>query len=543
MKHHDYYDQEGPLARHQLLSLFEELSFREKVKKVLYGLRQPHDTGAYKYAKLQLVRLSAPVAAILVPAAVVLVLMVAINMAPPPPRAVAVQIIEPEALDTLDEIEELMDEPIEPPDPIDDMDFTPDVTVSADNPLPPTVTTEFSPQPAEIDAVAIVKSPVIMRGIFGNRSPGSRGRALREFGGSVGRSGITEGAVLRALRWLKKFQESDGSWRGTSGGAASKHDAPAAMTGFALLTFLAHGETPSSEEFGQTVERAIRWLIDNQSGEGSWRRHYEHQIAAYALCEAYALTKIPMIQEAAERAMDIIIHGQNLSGGWNYPLRACDRDDTSVMAWCAQALKAAKMAGLENPGLDDCIKNAIQGFKKNADPAGGFGYSSTGPEHGTLKATGLSGAGVLCMQLLGAAHHKETRGGLEYLETRRLSFSWDAASWKQLYYWYYDTQARFHEGGKTWKAWNEMYAKDLVKGQTVVKDAIEGPDGELKDIGYWEPKDGEDTVGHVMNTSLAALMLQVYYRYLPTYKQSAVEATVAEEQPVDEGDVQVEITM
>ena len=42
-----------------------------------------------------------------------------------------------------------------------------------------------------------------------------------------------------------------------------------------------------------------------------------------------------------------------------------------------------------------------------------------------------------------------------------------------------------------------------------------GIDG--KDIGYWDT--GNDRGGRVMDTCLCALMLQVYYRYLPTYQK------------------------
>ena len=78
------------------------------------------------------------------------------------------------------------------------------------------------------------------------------------------------------------------------------------MTGYALLTYLAHGETPASPEFGETVEKAIRFLVDSQEPSGRFRgrdgHDYTHPIATYALCEAYGLTKVPMLKEAAEKA-------------------------------------------------------------------------------------------------------------------------------------------------------------------------------------------------------------------------------------------------
>jgi hypothetical protein len=336
------------------------------------------------------------------------------------------------------------------------------------------------------------KSPLVMKGLFGSRSSGGRGRALSKYGGG----GATEGAVLRALRWLKKEQKADGSW-----------DAPpTAITSWALLCYLAHGETPASEEFGPTVEKAIRYLVSTQS---SWPRSYQWQIATYAIAEAYGMTKVPMLKDAADKGLDVIIKGQRPTGGWCYALSASDpADDTSVMGWCAQALKAAKLAGIEHEGLDACIKQAIKGFKGNAAPTGGFGYR--GPGNG-----GLTGVGVLCMQLLGAAKEPEVRNGLTAMDSWMCK--WDDAGGTQLYYWYYATQAKFHAGGDIWNNWNKQFSMELVKNQIVLRGA--GADG--KDIGYWDLPAAEKkgiSTGLAFNTTLCCLMLEVYYRYLPTYK-------------------------
>ena len=53
---------------------------------------------------------------------------------------------------------------------------------------------------------------------------------------------------MRGLRWLVKHQnDADGSWS-TAG---------AAMTGFAILSFLGHGETPTSAEFAPVQKASI----------------------------------------------------------------------------------------------------------------------------------------------------------------------------------------------------------------------------------------------------------------------------------------------
>jgi len=492
-----------------LMKLFDEMTFREKWRKVLAGLKAPKDSGDYKFAKFQLMRLSAPIAAVLVPIIAIMIMAVMSAMAPEPVTQMEVTVIEPEKMEEkLEEIKEIIEEPLEPPPP-EEMVMTDDPTRPAGPPsetaLAPSPDTDFSPQPADFDSVAIVKSPVIMKGIYGSRTPGARGSALAKYGGGGGGGGGTEGAVLRALRWLKREQKPDGSW----------DQPPVAMTSWALLCYLAHGETPASEEFGMTVEKAIKYLAEHQS---SWPVRYEWAIATYAMSEAYGMTRIPMLKDVATKGLERIIKGQNPGGGWDYGLNNTDRNDTSVMGWCAQALKAGKLAGIEVDGLENAIREAIKGFKGNAAPTGGFGY--TGPGSG-----GLTAAGVLCMQLLGAAKDPACRQGLAVMDPWVFKYNAAGGPGADLYYWYYATQAKFHAGGEIWNNWNKMFSIELVNSQIILKGA--GVDG--KDIGYWEcPKgaDGKEVKGHstglVYNTCLNCLQLEVYYRYLPTYKEQEV---------------------
>jgi hypothetical protein len=502
------------LRHHELLDLFEELTFREKWEKVFAGLKMPKDTGDYKFARLQMIRLSAPISAVVVPILMFGLIAVFAAMTPDPDRLVQVEIIEPEAPEELEKIEEPIIEPPDPPDPVD-VDFTPDPTLPPSEVASPPV--EYSPQPAEFDSVAITKSPIIMKGIYGSRSPGARGAAMARYGGSG-----TEGAVLRALRWLKKTQRADGSWA---------NDKPS-MTALAVLAYLAHGDTPASPEFGYTIEKAIYFLIESQQANGHFRgadgHDYTQPIVAYALCEAYGLTKVPQILEAAEKAIKIVVVGQNAHGGFNYNLKGPTdtRNDISYIAWCVQALKAAKMAYVEVDGLEAAMKKAVAGVKKNysgKDGYGGFGYTSPG-------RTGLSGAGVLCLQFLGHANDRETTDSLAALE--KAVFSWDKGQIDTthkndpIYYWYYLTQAKFQAGGATWASWNKQFSPTLMKNQNVVGKEASGyvdHEGKPQEIGSWMPPPGTNMHGGGNNptfsTILCTLMLEVYYRYLPTFKQ------------------------
>lgn len=358
-----------------------------------------------------------------------------------------------------------------------------------------------------IDWDAVDKSPDL-KGVYAARSPKTRKKALKANGGSE----ETEAAVLRALRWLKKHQKEDGSWDGKSL-KNDRHVAATACTAFALLTFLGHGETHDSEEFGKTVRKSVDYLLAAQKDDGRFLHSdghdYTHPIAAFALCEAYAMTQIEEIKEAAEKSIVPIVKGQNTHGGWNYNMRVDTRCDTSYMGWCAQAVRAAQTAGLEVEGLARVCTKAVDGFKKNSHPEGGFGYTSPSKTHG------LTGVGTYCMAMLGQANSPEFLRGIGVI-TERSKVSWAEPKGK-IYYWYYDIAAMFRNGGQVWQDWNAQAAPDMADGQIVLKSEGEGG----KDIGYWETPAGvRSHCPTFINTCLCAMSLEVYYRYTPAFAKA-----------------------
>ena len=356
-----------------------------------------------------------------------------------------------------------------------------------------------------------VKSPIILKNIYGStRNTGTRGVSLKRFGGDE----QTEASVKRALRWLKKNQNKDGSWNKNK----------VAMTGLGILTFLAHGEKPGdSPEFGETIQKALEFLIKSQKAKGRLPGNYDHPMGTYALCEAYGMTLNPNVKTAAEESLAQIIKGQHPTGGWTYNLyNGVDkktgkyRDDSSYMGWCAQALKAGKLAGLHVDGLKKASNLAIKGFKANGHPNGGFGYTS--PSRG-----GLTAVGTLCLQLLGASNDSMVRKSQDVMDTWAIG---DYAGKNKVgsspqYYFYYATQAKFHAGGKRWTSWNKAMKPIYLKAQKIQKGAYHF-NGKDHDIGWWENGDVH-TDRPVMDTCLTALQLMVYYRYLPTTSARAVE--------------------
>ena len=542
---------ESDRAYAEMQKLFEDMSFRERMRRMFTGLRMPKDSGEYKFARLQMQRLSGPIAAFLIPLIGIIIMLCLPKSDPPKQRTFTVENVEVEEAPDIEE----PPPPDEPPptefDPVDtdfdgpvgDPEITDTVAEFTDQPI--------SPKPAEMNTVAQVVSPIQLTGIVGSRDPGSRGTALSKYGGTQG----GEATVMRALRWLKMNQNSDGSW-GTGSYTT-------AMTSMALLTYLAHGETPGPQhpEFGDTVERGIRYLMDEQNKESGYFRqkdgnNYSHPIAVYALSEAYSMTMNPLIKEAAEAACRPLIAGQNAYNGWEYGMRATDRTDNSFSGWCAQAIKAAHTAGLEVEGLEECYQKAKKAFLPCYQGTGGvFCYQaeSGGKPNGHPGETPIA---TLCMQLLGEYNAPEVKAAMRYMDNCTYDFEhWEDQPWNggggggnnpsPVYYWYYLTQAKFQEGGPTFQSWNKKFAPELQKRQEKISKETSGytdHEGKPHDIGYWDSpsatesyrsslnqgdlpckrwsggKETESTTtltARVMDTCLCALQLMVYYRFLP----------------------------
>ncbi|MFZ2656123.1 MAG: prenyltransferase/squalene oxidase repeat-containing protein [Victivallales bacterium] len=397
-------------------------------------------------------------------------------------------------------------------------------------------------------AIAPSNSPLVLPGIMAGRSKGGRVAALRKFGGSSS----TERSVGKGLNWLRDHQNADGSWGEDAGKAP-------ALTALATLAFLAHGETPSSQEYGTCVLKAIRKLIEYGNGankDGLIAAHgngYGHAMVAYALSESFALTKIPMIEDAMNKTIGRVVTGQNVMGSYNYaynngPSKENDggpRCDLSVAGWNYQALKAAFAAGCTVKGLETAIENGkTLGLKKTHYNAasGGFSYSGTSKGGGGPSPT-MTPVGTLCLQLYGEGKSKEAQAGLKWIETssggKLMKCDWQPGG-GTLYQWYYQTQALFQGysgNGGNWDAWNKEFQRSLIKEQ--------------ESDGHWATPAGKYGVKKeaewgfkgidepIYATSLCCLMLEVYYRYLPTFKvtvgvEAAADGAAAKKEAKDE---------
>ncbi len=546
--------EEVPLSAEELFeqhkaeidAAFEEKGFFRRMADMVTGLSKPRSSAEFKIAKTELQRLIAPIAAITLPVLGVVVLIVVTAVQGQSGKKIEVEVARVQDEETELEDEQEPEEIEEQTPPEEMVDITVDTpTLNVTEVATPTATPTVEPlsvKPATQDTVMLIKAPVTMKTMASSRSPGSIGAKTSGTSKMYGDQ-VTEATVLKALRWLKKTQSPNGSW----GGGGN----PISNAGLAILTFLAHGETPAeSKEFAETVQKAMQFLIDSLtrrkdvtgqdvvSFKGTDGNEYATLIATYALCESYGMTRNPNTKTVAMQTLQRIVDNQSPTGGWDYGMnRKSTRDDMSFAGWALQALKAGKMAGMNPKGLDECIKKAVKCLKTRNFKNGGFNYTAGG------LPTGLTATGCLAMQLLGYMNEPEVKAALDTMRLWKPSFegvkgvklSEGLPTANPQYYCYYATQCKYQAGMcqgatpanvKAWQDWNlamkALYPRTII----TLPEKIPGPDGKPRQIGYWKFKDqtcgGEKAM--TMATCLGALQLMVYYRYLPTTQTRAARA-------------------
>ncbi len=356
-------------------------------------------------------------------------------------------------------------------------------------------------------------STKVGKGVPGSMSGRMGGQARAAAMKMQGGKDKSDKAVMAGLRWLKQNQNENGSW--------SKDDATAqaAMTGLALLSFLGHGELPESPEFGPTVKKAVDWLLaQGVKNQGKFVPQidqpgcYAHPMAAYAMGEYYSMTKDDRVKDVLTQAVRTIIDGQAPDGGWQYSFTKGPDSDTSVSGWQVQALKAAHLTGLNIEGVDATLDKAMLNMKRVQDDKGNFGYRKVG-DRGDNPS--MAGVGVLCTYFWKGEKNELVRDGIKFIleqseDKYPVKYKGEKAA---LYAWYYNTQACLMFGGSAWTKWNRWFQDEIADAQ--------GPDGSWPPTGGKEGSHAENDPGlrsQVYRTTLCILMLEVFYRYMPTTK-------------------------
>ncbi|MGC6466129.1 MAG: hypothetical protein ACON5N_11120 [Akkermansiaceae bacterium] len=344
-------------------------------------------------------------------------------------------------------------------------------------------------------------------------SQADRLQRLQESGGTP----ECEEAVVKALRWLKETQNNDGSWT---------NQYQVGMTGLALLAYLGHCETAQSEEFGETVLAAMTYLVDKaMSNNGRMaadfkNNHwcYEHAIATYALAEAFTLTRafgehIAGLEDAVLSSGQFLINSQHESGGWDYGYAedSSRGGDLSIVGWHLQALKACMLTGLEFKNLNRAAKEGLKYVESCQLASGAMGY--TGPNLGGGRdGTSLAAVGALVNQMWKGNTRVATKA-CRFID-KTMKFDWHTGD-SDLYGHYYAAQAMMNFGGEAWDRYNERLLQQVLPNQAEDGSFLPVAKGGAVNAPVATFAEDNPFATHY-RTCLATLMLEVYYRYLPT---------------------------
>jgi hypothetical protein len=460
---------------------------------------------------------------------IVALLAMALIVSEPPKKEVSVSIVSSTAEDeeNFEEFEEEMPEetPVDPStDPVADVAVTTDVVVENVQVVSDASDVDAAPLAVELSEFGDITAPasdmLSTIGAVGGTGGGYGGRKNAGRLAATGGGGAdTESAVDKALKWLIAHQMPDGGWsfdlkacpscqgKCSHGGTSYGKDRCAA-TAMALLPFFGRGYTHKDGPYKPQLEAGIAFLAGlAMAGQGNAAKAgggnaYSQGLAGIALSEAYAMTQDNRLQMPAQYVLNFIMDSQDpVGGGWGYGPKTAG--DTSIVGWQLMALKSGNMAYLEvNPAT---IKKAIGYLDSVEDDSGAF-YGYRGPGRGGA----TTAVGLLCRMYLGwKKDHPALQRGVEFLAKM--------GPQKDLYFSYYATQIMHHMEGDVWQAWNTKMKEMLLKSQ--------GTEGH--EAGSWykgvDGGHGAHGAGRLYCTSLATMMLEVYYRHLPIYRGQATD--------------------
>lgn len=329
--------------------------------------------------------------------------------------------------------------------------------------------------------------------------------------------------VLKALLWLARHQNTDGSWSvedfSKTGRACSCKPNPgrgehrAGVTALALLAFLCAGYSSESDDvyeghsFFVLIRNAAAYLWEHQDQNGALgdtradKYMYGHLIAAYALVKAYA-SGLENAKVPAQKALEFALSARSESGAWRYTAMSKD-SDTSVTGWALLGLHAAQSAGFKVPSTH--VKGALEwidSVTENQYFRVGYTHKGTGKvyvpgmneqfnHHESLTAIGIT---VRC--LLGRKKDSEAVIGGVRLIMKDLP-EWDGNA-IDYYYWHHATVALHTRQGEDWKTW-QRHLKPLL---------AEHPSKKGCALGSWEPTDRWGCEGgRVYATALNAITM------------------------------------
>ncbi len=331
-------------------------------------------------------------------------------------------------------------------------------------------------------------------------------------------------AAARGLEWLAAQQLPNGSWTADVGfkleegyrvwNPTASHIGVTALAGMA---FLAGGHVPGRGPYSTVIERATEWILRQVRDDGyitaNETRMYSHAFATLFLAEIHGMDQREEVRPILQKAVDLIVAGQNSQGGWRYQPHVAD-SDMSVAACQVMALRAAQNIGVQVPmgSIDAAIRyvrdSAVRGTHLNSqrrlNPPGSFRYQ---PDPFARSSFALTAAGITILHNSGVYADEDIEKGINVLEEAHEGFNarYGIRSRGHYYFWYghyYAVQAFHMVGGARYRNYFEKVQNTMLNLQ-------------LED-GSWPNEVGP---GKVYGTATACLILQIPMEYLPIFQR------------------------
>lgn len=363
------------------------------------------------------------------------------------------------------------------------------------------------------------------------------GRSDEEFKRAVGLAFGSPGKydmLGRSLAWLAKHQDADGKW---SGATFHEHDPKNAIrdeqkygtrydrnfdsgvTALALLAYLGVGEHYRKDgQYGPNVAKGIDYLLRTQNPDGTWGlptgqfgRMYQSALAGFALAEAYILTGDERLFGPIRKSANSIIGAQRLRGGWDYDFSAYGvREDLSLTGWIVMSLMSMRAAGVEIPEQTLRAANEFTDFMRASDDQTYYQFSDQQNMRTEPSRFAMVPVELTIRHFLGV--EPDARREAELVRTilkRPPRIIPNVFEYQQTYYnWYYSSLALYHANPEL----SFLYDRQVVETLVGLEGRLPHTQGSFEPVTVWALRGSR-----VYATALAALTLEVHYRYLPKW--------------------------
>jgi prenyltransferase beta subunit len=315
-------------------------------------------------------------------------------------------------------------------------------------------------------------------------------------------------SITRALAWLAEGQSEDGSWTKNE-----RTRNATGITGLCLMAFLAKGHTPGVGPYGEVINKGVDFLLQHQKPNGMLIRGseghgpmYSHCIAALALSEVSGMVDIERqkkIDRVLAKAMKLILAAQQMPKDRQHAGGWRYTHDSRDSDISCTSWAVMALRSARNNGA----AVPTQAIGRGLDYIMKCQVSRDGGfayQPGGGSGWGRTGTALLCLELCGRHRDRATLMAGEWI-LKNLPTHYGRGNHFS-YAMYYCSQGMFQLGDEYWERWAARMYDVMLKAQ--------------EKSGQW-PRAHENVgdSGPEYSTAMAVLAMSVSYRQLPIYQR------------------------